>query len=168
MTAGEADLAESDYRTQRRAENREDCSDCGTSDDTCTERVLDTAVACCGSCDWIDTHQKRSPVAAPSPGELDSLLVKVKAAVRYSYEAGDYPDDMEPAVAKYVGGDGGLLNALDDAIAAEERARSAEAEVESLRELLAIAELALGEPGLGDGSHSPSKPCPTTCPCRTG
>ncbi|ASR87138.1 hypothetical protein J4T94_gp078 [Mycobacterium phage Krypton555] len=33
-------------------------------------------------------------------------------AVGYSYEAGDFPDDMDPYTEAFVVGDGGLLNAL--------------------------------------------------------
>jgi len=43
---------------------------------------------------------------------LRALIPKVRDAVAYSYEAGDYPD-MEPDVAAYFAGDGGLLRTLD-------------------------------------------------------
>ncbi len=62
-----------------------------------------------------------------SPEQIDdwnTLLPQVLAAVRYSYEAGDYPGDMSPEVARYCAGDGGLLSALSDAIDALATARA--------------------------------------------
>ena len=55
---------------------------------------------------------------------LNDLLPKVRAAVSYSYEAGDYPDNMEAKVERYCGGDGGLLSALTDALDLIETARA--------------------------------------------
>jgi hypothetical protein len=57
--------------------------------------------------------------------------------------------DMIDAASAVVAWPCELLVMAERADAAEERARSAEAEATSLRELLAIAELALGAPGLG-------------------
>lgn len=50
------------------------------------------------------------PFGYPTPELVSDAL----EATAYSYEAGDYPADMPPGVARYVAGDGGLLNALSD------------------------------------------------------
>lgn len=49
-------------------------------------------------------------MALPTLEQIDEVIT----VTGYSYEAGEYPDEMSDFARKYTDGDGGTLNALRD------------------------------------------------------
>jgi hypothetical protein len=78
------ETASKTFAEKRAAENRANCTNCGTTDAACTERVLrlSGSAACCGRCSSTDTHPKQ-----PRPaGVAERALAD---AVKVLAECGD-------------------------------------------------------------------------------
>jgi hypothetical protein len=66
-------MADAPYVELRAAEDRADCTSCGTTDAACTKKVVGGGKACCSQCAYTDTHPKpevenpvNDPVNSPS------------------------------------------------------------------------------------------------------
>lgn len=50
-----------EYHEKRARQNRVDCTECGTTDEACTAKVLIGGGPCCHSCGYTDTHPRPVP-----------------------------------------------------------------------------------------------------------
>ncbi|MFE7744404.1 hypothetical protein [Nocardia sp. NPDC057455] len=55
----------------------------------------------------------------------DELFTEIARAIPYSYEAGDYPDDLSDEAREFLGPDGGTLALMNELKAERERVRLA-------------------------------------------
>lgn len=76
----------------------------------------------------------------------DQILKRLKDArdaTLYAYEAGDYPEDTPEDLLEWMGGDGGCVAAIDEAIVQLLRARKAEEKLEhaqvTIRSLMGLS-----------------------------
>jgi len=78
------------YIEKRAAENRANCTDCGRTDNECTDSVVAGGSTCCAVCAQTDTHPKPVPLARNADPDTsheaaEALNLKLKAGHWYIY-----------------------------------------------------------------------------------